>query len=84
MFKLTPNENIKHEDNAILYNLMNRLFLHRRKTIYNCLRFIINSNELTNEVLAMVNIHENLSPEQIKIESYIELLNELKARNLLK
>ena len=63
---------------------MNKLFLHRRKTIYNCLRFIINSNELTSEVLAKVNIQENLRPEQIKIESYIELLNELKARNLLK
>lgn len=84
VFKLTPNENIRREDNASLYNLMNKLFLHRRKTIYNCLRFIINSNELTSEVLAKVNIKENLRPEQIEIESYIRLLNELKARNLLK
>lgn len=84
VFKLTPNVNIKREDNKTLYNLMSKLFLHRRKTIYNCLRFLINNNELTSKILSKVNIKENLRPEQIKIESYIELMNELKANNLLK
>lgn len=84
VFKLTPNENIKRDDNVELYKLMNKLFLHRRKTIYNCLRFIINDNEKTSEILAKVNIKENLRPEQIDIESYIKLMYELKAQNLLK
>lgn len=83
VFKLTPNENIKNKDNKALYKLMCNLFLHRRKTIYNCLRFIVKDNEVTIEILNKLNISQNLRPEQIEIEKYIELLQELKKRAII-
>ena len=79
VFVLTPNENIIKPDNGELLKLMQQLFLHRRKTILNCLQSVIRSKEKSEEILKLCNIDFNLRPEQLKIESYISLLKALKS-----
>lgn len=79
VFVLTPNENIIKPDNNELLKLMQQLFLHRRKTILNCLQNVVRSKEKTEEVLKYCGIDFNLRPEQLKIESYISLLKALKS-----
>ena len=79
VFVLTPNENIIKPDNGELLKLMQQLFLHRRKTILNCLQSVIRSKEKAEGILKLCNIDFNLRPEQLKIESYISLLKALKS-----
>ena len=79
VFVLTPNENIIKPDNIELLKLMQQLFLHRRKTILNCLQNVIKSKEKAEAILKLCNIDFNLRPEQLKIESYILLLKALKS-----
>ena len=79
VFVLTPNENIIKPDNIELLKLMQQLFLHRRKTILNCLQNVIKSKEKAEAILKLCNIDFNLRPEQLKIESYILLLKTLKS-----
>ena len=83
-FKITPNEHIKDEINPSLYSLMNNLFIHRRKTIYNCLGMYLKSKELAKKILEEVSVEENLRPEQISIQKYIELTINLKDKKLIK
>ena len=79
VFVLTPNENIIKPDNIELLKLMQQLFLHRRKTILNCLQNVIKNKEKAEAILKLCNIDFNLRPEQLKIESYILLLKALKS-----
>ena len=84
VFKLTPNENIKNPINSRLYKVMNNLFLHRRKTIYNCLGMLVKSKETAKTLLDELKIEENTRPEQITIEKYIELTKLLTDKKLIK
>ena len=79
VFVLTPNENIIKPDNGELLKLMQQLFLHRRKTILNCLQNVVRSKQKAEEILRLCSIDFNLRPEQLKIESYISLLKALKS-----
>lgn len=79
VFVLTPNENIIKPDNGELLKLMQQLFLHRRKTIFNCLQNIVRNKEKAENLLKSCSIDFNLRPEQLKIESYISLLKALKS-----
>lgn len=82
-FSLTPNENIKNEDNKLLYKLMVKIFIHKRKTILNCLGSTINDKESAAEILKEMNVSENLRPEQLDINFYKNLLNMLKSKDFI-
>ena len=79
VFTLTPNENIKNKDNKELLKLMQRLFLHRRKTILNCLSNVVSDKAKAEQILTKMKVDLNLRPEQLSIEFYISLLKELKS-----
>lgn len=83
VFSLTPNENMKNEYNKSLLKLMQRLFLHRRKTILNCMQNIVNDKEKCKEILNKSNIDLNLRPEQLNIDNYIVLLKQLKSQDFM-
>lgn len=82
VFSLAPNERIKDESNKELLKLMQRLFLHRRKTILNCLESVVKDKDLANSILTEMKIKSNLRPEQLPIEFYINLLKVLKSMDL--
>ena len=79
VFELTPNENIKNKSNKEVYNLMCRLFLHRRKNILNCLSSVCESREKAKEILTKCGLNENLRPEQLKIGDFQKLFEVLKS-----
>ena len=79
VFELTPNENMKNEENGELLKLMQQLFLHRRKTILNCLQNITKDKEKAGEILAKLNVNPMLRPEQLDIVFYKSLLKQLKS-----
>jgi len=79
VFTLKTNSNIQNEENKELYKLMTRLFLHRRKTILNCMSAIGKSKEESKEILRKAAISEMLRPEQLSIENYKTLLKVLKS-----
>ena len=79
VFILTPNENIKSKDNKELLKLMQKLFLHRRKTVLNCLQSMSIEKEKAEEILTKLGVNSQLRPEQLSIDFYISLLKELKS-----
>ena len=84
VFKIIPNKHIKEPINKDLYKIMSNLFLHRRKTIYNCLGMYLGDKNLAKEIIDTLKISENLRPEQLLIETYIELTKLLSERKLIK
>lgn len=77
VFTLTPNENIKKPENKKLLKLMQQLFLHRRKTILNCLQNITKDKAKAEEILNKLNVSTMLRPEQLPIDFYINLLGNI-------
>lgn len=78
VFSLIPNKNIKNEENKEVYKLMSKIFLHRRKTILNCLTTVLNDKEKASLILNKLGINELARPEQLNIEFYISLNREIK------
>jgi len=79
VFVLTPNERIKEKENKEVYSLMRQLFLHRRKTILNCLQNVTKDKQKAEEILVSMSVNKNLRPEQLGIDFYINLLKQLKS-----
>lgn len=79
VFKIIPNENIKNANNDYLYKLMCKIFLHRRKTILNCLASLLDDKALATLILKELKTDISLRPEQLGIEFYIALSNKLKS-----
>lgn len=78
VFEIVPNANIKNEENKKLYRLMCQLFLHRRKTILNCLNSIGVDKEKGKTLLNECHINENKRPEQLEIQDFKNILMLLK------
>lgn len=74
VFSLTPNENIKNMENPALFNLIQQLFLLRRKNILNNLANVIHDKEKAKEILEKMGVDTNKRPEQLDIEFYKSLL----------
>ena len=80
VFELVPNPNIKNETNRDVYRLIEKLFLHRRKNILNCLSSVCPTREEAKKVLLQCGFSENLRPEQFKIEDFQKLYEVLKSQ----
>lgn len=83
VFTLTPNQNIKNEDNKKLFRLMKSIFLHRRKTILNCLSSTIGDKLVAANLLKELNVSELKRPEQLDINFYLNLLKLLKSKDFI-
>ena len=77
VFVLTPNDNIKNEDNEKLFKVMKQLFLLRRKNILNNLSNLVKNKEKAREILEKMGINTNKRPEELPIDFYINLLKML-------
>ena len=78
VFVLLPNENIKNEENKEVYKLMSKIFLHRRKTISNCLTSLLGDKDKALSLLKELSINELLRPEQLSIEVYFSINRQIK------
>ena len=74
VFVLTPNKNIRNEENAKLFKLIKQLFLLRRKNILNNLVNVTKDKEAAKNLLNKLNVDVNKRPEELPIEFYINLL----------
>jgi len=77
VFVLTPNKNIKNEENGKLFKVIKQLFLLRRKNILNNLSNLVKNKEKAREILEKMQIDTNKRPEELPIEFYINLLKML-------
>lgn len=82
-FSLTPNENIKNEDNKELYKLMKIMFLHRRKTMLNCLFNIVKEKDKCAQILEISGVNPLFRPEQLSIEDYKAILKQSKSQDFM-
>ena len=82
VFKLISNENIKNEENKEVYKLMNNIFLHRRKTILNCLTSVVKDKTLASQILNDLGVNELARPEQLDIKFYFSLLRQIKKHTI--
>ncbi len=68
----------RHNEEAVgMYKLASKLFLQRRKTIYNNLRSYLGDADKAKKVLEACSIRENLRPEQLLAEDYLRLFKEV-------
>ena len=81
VIRIIPNENIKNASNKSVYKLMCNMFLHRRKTILNCLTNYTHDKEYASQILEKLGTNPLARPEQLGIEFYIELNNILKKKD---
>lgn len=83
VFVLKLNQNIKNEHNLALLRLMQKLFLHRRKTMLNCLQSIVGDKKKSKDLLDKSSIEQTLRPEQLSIDDYLVLLKQLKSSDFM-
>ena len=71
----------KHGEEAKqMYLLAKKLFLNRRKTIYNNLKNYLKDSSLVEEILKEAQIEANLRPEQLSDEDYLKILSIIKKK----
>ena len=83
VFSLIPNDKIKNPENKEVMKLMQKIFLHRRKTILNCLETITKDKKVAEDILIKMNVATNLRPEQLPIDFYLNLLKVLKSNDFM-
>ncbi len=68
----------KHNEEAVkMYRLAEKLFLNRRKTVYNNLRNLIHNEEKAKKALEAAGISMTARPEELSAKEYLALLNAL-------
>ncbi len=77
VFTITPNSNIRNEDNEKLFKVMKQLFLLKRKNILNNLTNLVKDKDKAREILERMKIDTNKRPEELGIDFYIDLLKML-------
>ncbi|WP_339020882.1 16S rRNA (adenine(1518)-N(6)/adenine(1519)-N(6))-dimethyltransferase RsmA [Spiroplasma endosymbiont of Atherix ibis] len=68
---------IKVKDDIKFIAFVRKIFNNKRKTILNNLSNITNNKQISLNVLAKLNIKENLRPENITLNQFIEIYNEV-------
>ena len=77
VFTITPNSNIRNEENEKLFKVMKQLFLLKRKNILNNLTNLVKDKNKAREILEKMKIDTNKRPEELGIDFYIDLLKKL-------
>jgi len=77
--ELKVRENLKKIENPkLVKNIIRTAFQQRRKKISNSLCKFLDSKEQVNKIISKLNINENLRPENLTLDQYILISNELK------
>ena len=84
VFKINIKENTDFNFSIALLKVTKILFKFRRKTIYNNLKVIVSNIEQLTLLLERCGLSSNLRPEQLKIDDFIKITNELIEKNLLR
>ncbi len=82
VFSLVPNEHIKDEENKDVFRLMCKIFLHRRKTILNCLTSVLGDKEKSLQILNELGVDQLARPEQLPIEFYFSVNRQIKSHRI--
>ena len=69
-------EDLRPKDEKLLFKLITGAFCYRRKTILNSLAYIIDKEKIA-QILANLKIDPHLRPENLSIEQYIRISNEI-------
>lgn len=79
VFTIEKDDSANYQDCLNVYKLAKKLFLNRRKTIYNNLSSYLNDKEKALSVLEAVKIAPNRRPEEISPIEFYQLHNALKS-----
>jgi len=80
VFSISIKDEANFEKSYQVFLFSKKIFLNRRKTIYNNLNKLLSNSTLTKQILQKCNIEEQMRPEQIdytKFETLYELTAEL-------
>lgn len=84
VFKINIKENTDFNFSIALLKVTKILFKFRRKTIYNNLKVIVSNIEQLTLLLERCGLSSNLRPEQLKIDDFIKITNELIENKFIK
>ena len=84
VFKINIKENTDFNFSIALLKVAKILFKFRRKTIYNNLKVIVSNIEQLTLLLERCGLSSNLRPEQLKIDDFIKITNELIENKFIK
>ena len=73
VFTININENVDKSFALGVYNLSKKLFLNRRKTIYNNLSAYLNDKDKATDILNMLSIPMNKRPEELSPDAFVKL-----------
>lgn len=73
VFRVKFDKNADLEEATNVYKFAKSLFLNRRKTIYNNLKYYLSSGDKAIKVLERLGIEQNLRPENISPELYLKM-----------
>ena len=75
VFTIDLEKNVNKSFVLEVYKFAKRLFLNRRKTIYNNLSTCLGNKEVAQKILEALNIPMNKRPEEILPQQYVEIYN---------
>ena len=78
VFSIDVKENVDYQEALNIYHLSKKLFLNRRKTIYNNLSNCIPNKEMCAFILDELGIPQNKRPEELSPEIYRKLYERIK------
>ncbi|AUM63052.1 16S rRNA (adenine(1518)-N(6)/adenine(1519)-N(6))-dimethyltransferase RsmA [Spiroplasma monobiae] len=76
-FDFNENNLSKIKDDVKFVGFVRKIFNNKRKTILNNLSNVTNNKEKAQEILNKINLESNLRPENIDINKFIEIYNEV-------
>ena len=74
VFTITFNPPVSFDEAAELYAFAEAMFLYRRKTIFNNLKYWLKDAEKAKEAILKANIDERSRPENLTLDDYLRLL----------
>lgn len=78
VFTISYKENVDRSYYFDVYKLSKKLFLNRRKTIYNNLSSYLGDKEKAEKILTSLNIPLNKRPEELPPETYVSIYEQCK------
>ena len=79
VFEIIFKKDLDRNNVKPLFNIVNSLFLMRRKTILNNLTSLIHDKEKALDILKACNINEKTRPEQLKLQDYLNIQKQINA-----
>ena len=78
VIEIVRNEAVSLDDGAKVYDLANKLFHFRRKTILNNMKNVVQDADKASKILTEQGIKENARPEELTPEQYLNLMKAIR------